>query len=273
VQTALEHGVNCFDTAESYGTEDIIGAALQHVKREDYVLCSKFHGGADGAAQTLSQVEDSLDRSLTRLHTDYIDVYMLHAVGAIRYDAIAVPVVPSLLKMKEKGKIRAIGITECFGVDRSHKMLRRALSDDWYDVIMVGYNLINPSAATEVFKTAKDNSVGVLGMFAVRRALRNTSAFSTYVEEKISEGDLEPSARELVRIVQELVACGYCDCLCDLAYRYCFNQKGIDCVLSGTGSIRHLLENIASVEKPALPSSLISRIEEITQGWNHLSAQ
>lgn len=273
VRAALDGGINIFDSSESYGTEEIFGSVLKEVRREDVVVCTKLHGGVDGRAKNLEEVEATLDRSLAKLQTDYIDVYMMHAVGARRYDAIAVPLFPSLQKMKKKGKIRAIGITECFNADRGHAMLQRALADDWYDVIMVGFNLLNPSARKRVLGKAQEQNVGVLDMFAVRRALRDVSALSAYLVSHIDAGELDDSAHGLVETVEDCLASGECATLSELAYRYCLDEQGIDCVLSGTGSLDHLRANMATAGKPALSPRLVARLDAIAGDWDHLSAQ
>ena len=68
-------------------------------------------------------------------------------------------------------KLRFIGITEGFNSDSGHDMLQRALQDDVWDVMMVGFNILNQSARERVFPTAMEKNVGILIMFAVRRAL------------------------------------------------------------------------------------------------------
>lgn len=273
VRAALDGGINIFDSSESYGTEALLGGVLKDVRREDVVICTKLHGGVDGRAKNQKEVEATLDRSLANLRTDYVDVYMMHAVGARRYDAIAVPLYPSLLEMKRKGKIRAIGITECFGADRGHAMLRRALDDDWYDVIMVGFNVLNPSARDRVLRTARAQDVGVLDMFAVRRALRDVDALAAYLAARIEAKELTASALALLDVVRECLASGECATLSELAYRYCIREEGVDCVLSGTGSARHLLENIAAVATGPLGLECCAELDAVTDGWDHLSAQ
>lgn len=88
VRAALDSGINIFDSSEYYGTEAILGSVLRDLPREEIVICTKLQGAVDGRAKNLTEVEATLDQSLAKLQTDYIDVYMMHAVGAKRYDAI-----------------------------------------------------------------------------------------------------------------------------------------------------------------------------------------
>ena len=71
----------------------------------------------------------AVDRSLAALRTDYIDVFNAHAVVLSEYDLIVDQVVPVLLREKEKGKIRHLGITEAGPRDHQHDMLKRAVDD------------------------------------------------------------------------------------------------------------------------------------------------
>ncbi len=273
VCAALDLGITLFDTSESYGTEALLGKALRQVKREDVVICTKLHGGIDGRAKKEREVEATLDRSLLHLGTDYIDVYMMHAIGAKRYDAIAVPLLPSLQKMKDKGKIRAIGITECFGVDSGHKMLQRALADDAYDVIMVGFNMLNTSARETVLGKARAQHVGVLDMFAVRKALRDISTLRDYLKAHVSSQAFASDGMALIDVIQSALEEGVCESLTEIAYRYCLSASGVDCILTGTGSENHLRANAAAVEKGPLPAQLVDTITKCSAGWQDLTAQ
>ncbi len=273
VHAALDLGINLFDTSESYGTEALLGSALREARREDIVICTKLHGGIDGRAKNLREVEATLDESLMQLGTDYVDVYMMHAIGARRYDAIAVPLLPSLQKMKDKGKIRAIGITECFGVDCGHNMLQRALVDDAYDVMMVGFNLLNTSARETVLDRAREQEVGVLDMFAVRKALRDVSTLRDYLHACLSSDEFVSDGAKFVDTIQSALVEGVCESLTEMAYRYCLFTPGIDCVLTGTGSEAHLRANAAAVEKGALPLRLVEAITACSAGWYDLTAQ
>ena len=101
---AYENGVTLFDTANAYTTsEERIGIALSHV-RDKIVICTKT------GASTADKVMENIENSLRMLQTDYIDVLQMHNP----------PIVPrpgedgiyeTLLKAKEQGKIRHIGIS------------------------------------------------------------------------------------------------------------------------------------------------------------------
>jgi aryl-alcohol dehydrogenase-like predicted oxidoreductase len=130
VRRAIELGINFIDTAESYGTEEVIGEGIRQsrVPREQVVISTKKGFPKD---QSLSPAElrAALEASLRRLGTNFVDVYHLHGLHLSQYDHAISVLVPELVKLKESGKIRAIGITEAFNSDRRHDMLRRAMRD------------------------------------------------------------------------------------------------------------------------------------------------
>ena len=168
VRAALDAGVNLIDTAEAYRTEKIVGQAIRELDRTKLVLSTKKRTGPN---LTVSEVRQSLEASLRRLGTDYIDIYHLHGVVLEDYDYLAAEIVPELLKLRDEGKFRFLGITERWNADPGHRMLERALQDDVWDVMMVGFNILNQSARHRVFTKTIEKDIGVLVMFAVRRAL------------------------------------------------------------------------------------------------------
>ena len=86
------------------------------------------------------------------------------------YERCVAELVPELERLRDDGLIRSIAISERFGSEPDHRMLRRAIRDDYWDVMMVGFNLLNPSARRHIFPIAAEKSIGIEIMYAVRRA-------------------------------------------------------------------------------------------------------
>ncbi|MEM7462267.1 MAG: aldo/keto reductase, partial [Pseudomonadota bacterium] len=181
VKSAMDAGVNLIDTAAAYGTEEIVGKAISG-NRDLVIISTKqpiVQRGASRSDNRLSTAVDfiqNVDGSLKRLGTDYIDILHLHGVMPDQYQHCREELVPALTKLQEQGKIRFLGITERFVRDPQHLMLQRALQDDCWDVVMTGFNMINPSARHTVFPILAEKDIGSLIMFAVRRALANPEA-------------------------------------------------------------------------------------------------
>jgi len=181
VRQAIELGVNLFDTAAAYGTEEVLGKAIKTVRREDVVICTKAPFSFSNPHSTPEGIVASLDKSLRRLDTDYIDVYQLHGVPPSAYEHALNDLAPVLLREKAKGKFRHLGITETAPHDPEHQVLSRAAQDRIWEVVMLGFHMMHQNARVRVFRLTRANRVGTLLMFAVcntlsqRRRLRSTT--------------------------------------------------------------------------------------------------
>ncbi len=122
-------------------------------------------------------------------------------------------------------------------------MLERAVVDNVWDVIMVGFSLINNTARKRLMPAAAARSIGVFSMAAVSR---------------LSRSDWQR--------MQFLVHAGGAVSLTDAAYRYCRHEPGIHSVLFGTGNLEHLEANVASLLRPPLPQDDLSRLEGFSNG-------
>jgi aryl-alcohol dehydrogenase-like predicted oxidoreductase len=271
IHKAIEMGINLVDTAEVYGTEQPIGEALQSVKRDQIYLSSKYSLKHEGEFKNPMDLEKSLDRTLTNLRTDYIDIYHLHGVDLKDYDYCVEHLVPQLVRMREKGKIRFIGITESFSLDPAHLMLQKAVKDNYWDVMMVGFNLLNQSASTTLFPATIAKNIGILAMFAVRRALANPAALIELIEDMVERGLLGGREIDKNNPLGFLVHEGGAQSLTDAAYRFCRHEPGIHCMLSGTGNINHLLANILSANRSPLPSNDLQHIRAMFEGIDSVS--
>ncbi len=271
VRKALDLGINFIDTAESYKTEAAIGEALAGVRRDDIVLSTKKNTWKEGAPVTATDIEASLDASLARLKTDHVDVYHLHGLGEADYDRATTEWVPALLKMKAKGKTRWIGVTEGFEKDRAHAMLSRAVADGWPDVVMVGFNILNPSAIDRVFVPASARGIGTLVMFAVRHAFSKPDRLKEILAEIRKSGKLGPGLDDGERPFGFLD--GVASSLPDAAYRFCRHTPGAHVTLFGTGSVDHLESNVRSLSAPALPKAALDRLSSAFAAVDDVSGQ
>lgn len=257
VRRALDLGVTFFDTAESYRTEQIVGKAIKGRDRDGIVLSTKK---SVWGKMTAKQVRRSLEKSLKHLETSHVDVYSLHAVSTSNYERLVKETVPVLKELQQEGKIHCIGITESFGNDPGHAMLQRALDDDCWDVMMVGFNMLNPSARDRVFKRAIEKRVGIIVMHAVRRALSNPARLRANMQMLMKNGQVPLSALDIDNPFGFLVHEKGATSIIDAAYRFCRHEPGVGVVLSGTGDASHLASNIESFSRPPLPAGDLERV-------------
>jgi aryl-alcohol dehydrogenase-like predicted oxidoreductase len=114
LEEAFNQGINFIDTANIYGrgaSETFLGEALQGRARESYVLATKLYFPMTDRDRGLSsgQVEKQLDASLTRLRTDYVDLYQCHRYD---FDTPLEETMEALTRAVESGKARYIGFSE-----------------------------------------------------------------------------------------------------------------------------------------------------------------
>ena len=260
VRRALDAGVNFIDTSEAYGTEEIVGQAIRGLDRDALVLSTKKRAGPQITPQ---DVVDSLEASLKRMGTDYVDIYHLHAVVLENYEYLLAEIVPTMQRLREQGKLRYIAVSERGHADPQHAMLQRALDDDVWDVMMVMFNLLNQSARERIFPFTMEVGIGVLVMFAVRRALSDPDRLREVVGELIERGEVDPAEVDRDDPLGFLVYEGGAASVPDAAYRFARHEPGTDVILSGTGNPEHLQANLASFHRPPLPEADRRRLERI----------
>jgi aryl-alcohol dehydrogenase-like predicted oxidoreductase len=276
VRRALELGINFIDTAEAYGTEGIVGRAVREAGARDRVVIStKVSPRKEGLLRTKLQVREAVEAGLGRLETDHVDILHLHGIRESEYDYCREEILPVLSELQDAGKVRFLGITEAFGPDPGHQMLTRAIRDDCWDVMMVGFNFVNQSARERVFDTTRGKNIGVLDMFAVRRALTTVPALHELLEQIASKDQLPPPAAGALAMgdpVQFLFeGPGAAENIADAAYRFCRDEPGVHVVLSGTGSIEHLEANASYLNGPPLPDAHTQRLRELFNGIDSVS--
>ena len=147
IHAALDLGVNLIDTAEAYGTEEIVGEAIKGRPRDSVVISTKAQVTAAGAPKSADAMVASLDASLRRLGTDYVDVFHLHGLAPAQYDHAIAEFVPALLREKQKGKLRHLAVSETGPRDPTHEMLElRAVDEPAFEVVMLAFHMLNQNA-------------------------------------------------------------------------------------------------------------------------------
>lgn len=252
VRQALDMGVNLIDTAAVYGTEPVVGAAIKSVPRESVVIATKAWIPREGRSAADRAVV-SLDNSLRQLSTDYVDIFQLHGVSPRRYDQAVDIIAPALLKEREKGKLRHLGITEAGSSDPEHAMVQRAVEDGVWDVVMVAFHMMHQNARTKVFPLTMANRVGTLLMFAVRNIFSRPERLAAALRELTASGRLPRWLADAPNPLGFLLHEGGASTVTEAAYRFVRHEPGVDVVLFGTGEPDHLRANINSLLGPPLP--------------------
>ena len=100
-------------------------------------------------------------------------------------------------------------------------------------------------------------------MFAVRRAFSNPARLREILVELRRSGEIDADAVDLFEPLDWVLEESDAKTLPEAAYRYCRHEPGLDVILTGTGNVRHLEENVASLLRPPLPSDVTTRLNQI----------
>jgi aryl-alcohol dehydrogenase-like predicted oxidoreductase len=273
VQRALDLGITLVDTARVYGTESAVGRGIAG-RRDDVVLSTKVWPERDGQLISARDLRESVEKSLRRLQTDRIDIFFLHGVGVRHLVHAREVLVPEMRALRDEGALRFLAASEAFGSDPGHAALAQLLDeDDWADVLMVGFNLLNPSARDRVFAASQAKDIGILVMFAVRRALSDPGALRDVVRSLVDAGQIDPDAIDVDDPLGFLVdGPGAAESVVDAAYRFTRHEPGCHVVLTGTGSVEHLEQNVASIDGPPLRDEDRSRLHALFGAIDTVSA-
>jgi aryl-alcohol dehydrogenase-like predicted oxidoreductase len=168
IEKALAAGITFFDTANVYSagsSEEITGRALgDFAQREDVVLATKVFNrmrpGPNGAGLSRKAILAELEASLTRLGTDYIDLYQIH-----RWDP-ATPIEETLEALDSavrSGKVRYLGASSMWAWQFS-KALHLAGEHGWHRFVSMQdhYNLLNREEEREMLPLCVDEGIGVI---------------------------------------------------------------------------------------------------------------
>jgi aryl-alcohol dehydrogenase-like predicted oxidoreductase len=253
IRQAVDLGVNLFDTAAAYGTEAVLGRAIKSVRRDEVVITTKAPFSFSNPHSTPEGIVASLDKSLRQLDTSYVDVYQLHGVPPNAYEHALNELAPVLLREKEKGKLRYLGITETAPHDPEHQTLHRAAQDGVWDVVMVGFHMMHQNARERVFPLTRANRIGTLLMFVVRNIFSRPELLRTTIRNLVAAGELPQWLTEGPDPLEFLLHESGASTIPDAAYRFVRHEPGVDVVLFGTGDPEHLRTNITSLLKPPLP--------------------
>jgi len=254
IHEALELGINVIDTAPSYGTEAVVGKALMAIPRENVVIATKARIAKDDP-RGAENVVASLDNSLRQLRTDYVDVFNLHGIELDEYDYALQVIAPALVREKQKGKIRHIGLTENPISDFDQAMLQRALRDPVWEVVMVGFHMMHQGARRTVFPKTRAKGIGTLLMFAVRSMFADPPRIARELRALAEQGLVEKWLGDSDEPLRFLLHEGGAATVIEAAYRFARHEPGVDVTLFGTGSAVHLRANVRALLKPPLPQA------------------
>ncbi|TJY44094.1 aldo/keto reductase [Cohnella pontilimi] len=238
---ALDAGLNVIDTAECYkNSEELIGQTVAH-RRSDYYLFTKcgHASGLDGADWDPAMLEQSIDRSLKRLKTDYIDVIHLHSCSeeVLRRGEV----IEVLRRAREKGKTRFIGYSG------DHLAAKYAVESGFFDSLMTSLNIADQEALELTIPKAMRREMGVV----IKRPIANVAwRHTNKPDEKAYEFRYWERLRKLdydFLTNSEPEAVG-------TALRFTLSSPGVHTAIVGTANPNRWDENSRLLSEGPLPS-------------------
>ena len=239
VDYAIDNGINYFDVAPYYGrtlAETRLGEFLEG-KREKIFLASKAcRYNIIDFEFTQRRIMRSIDESLKRLRTDYLDVYQVHDVEYARRDQVLNEAIPAMQKLKKQGKIRFVGIT---GYPLTP--LKEIAETEDIDTILsyCRYNLADTTMDDILTPVARKRGI----------ALINASVLHMRVLTDKGAPDWHPAPEKVFKVVAQ--AAQLCrehgTTISRLAMQFALAHKDVAITLVGTSKVRHVEENLKVV--------------------------
>lgn len=262
VQTALDLGCNFFDTAPGYGagrSETLLGLALKPC-RGQVVLCSKFGHPAQGPTDfSVAALRPSIEASLRRLQTDYLDVLLVHNPPAELLDGRRSALYETLDRLVEHGLLRSYGVS----VDTLQD-LRTVLHSTGSRVVEVLFNVFQQDVRAG-FDEALERGVSLVAKVPLDSGwlaghYGGDSRFSG-IRERWPVAVIERRAT-LVAQFSALLPPGLP--MAHAALRYVLAHPAVSCAIPGAKSAQQVRDNIAAAEV-ALDAETVNEIHALWQ--------
>jgi L-galactose dehydrogenase len=254
VHRAIERGINYFDVAPYYGrtlAETRLGEALAGRRHKVFLATKMGRYDVDRFDFSAARAAASLEESLRRLQTDYVDVFQIHDIEYGRREQIIHETLPAMLRLKESGKVRFVGIT---GYPLG--MLRRVAEAVDVDTILsyCRYNLMDTSMDDLLTHVARREGSGLI----------NASPLYMRVLTEKGAPDWHPAPQRVLEVGRQVAE--YCRgrgvYIADLAMQFALQYDDVAATLVGMSKVRSVDRNVRSVGVSPEPE-LLSQIQEM----------
>jgi L-galactose dehydrogenase len=262
VHLAVDSGINFFDTSPYYGitlAETRLGAALVG-KRERVVLATKCgRYGMNEFDFSAKRVTASIDESLRRLQTDYVDLFQVHDLEFGDAQQIIEETIPALRRLQQQGKARYIGITGYLP-----KLLRRIAEAAPVDSILTycHYNLMNTDMDEVLTAFAREHGIGLINAAALHMGILTENGPAEWHPAPRAVRDAGKRAAEFCRSRGADIA--------DVALRFSLDHPYVSSTLVGMANTRQVEASLELLRTSTDPE-LLRQVEAILAPvFNHV---
>jgi L-galactose dehydrogenase len=254
VHLAVDSGINFFDTSPYYGitlAETRLGAALAG-RRERVIVATKCgRYGVDEFDFSAKRVTASIDESLRRLQTDYVDLLQVHDLEFGDAQQIINETIPALRRLQQQGKARYIGITGYLP-----KLLRRIAEAAPVDSILTycHYNLMNTDMDEVLTSFARERGIGLINAAALHMGILTENGPAEWHPAPQAVRDAGKKAAEFCRSRGADIA--------DLALRFSLDHPYVSSTLVGMANSRQVEASLQLMRSSSDPE-LLGQVEAI----------
>jgi len=248
VHYAVDQGINYFDVAPYYGrtlAETRLGAALVG-RRENVILATKC-GRYDVASFDFSpaRIRLSLEESLRRLRTDYLDVFLAHDIEFVDVQQIIDEAVPTLRALQREGKARAIGIT---GLQLT--AMRRVAESSAVDTILsyCRYNLLIDDMDALLTPFCESHGIGLINASPLHMGMLTEQGPPAWHP---APAEVKQAARAIVDQCRSRGVAAS-----DVALQFCLRHPYVATTLAGMATVDQVRQNIRAAESQPDPALL-----------------
>jgi len=263
VHEALDLGINIIDTSPYYGSaEERLGKALAGSRSEVILGTKAGRYGFDDFDFSPARIRRSVERSLTLLRTDYVDVLQFHDIEFVPLGPVFEDSYAELVRLREEGKCRYIGMT-----GYPPATMIRAMQETQLDVLLTYSHatLLDDTLERELAPVAATRSVGLINAAAVALGLLTPKGSSIEIEHPATAPIREAAARMV-----ELAASRGAD-IAFVANQYAIQRSGCATTLIGTGKVSHLRSAVdaasAAIDEQLLQDLLALRPSAQKRIW------
>jgi len=247
IQKSLEAGCNFFDTAPGYAggrSEELLGEGLKSM-RKDVMLCTKFGHTAEGLTDfSTNAIHQSIEASLRRLQTDYLDIVLMHNPPREMMDGRVASQYAELEKLKAEGKIREYGVSLDW-----REELEMVVDTTQSKALEVFFNALYQEPLP-AFQKAHENGVGIIVKVPLDSGWLSGRYRKGHQFDDIRKRwppEVVARRSELVEQFAALVPEG--TSMAHAALQFILTQPQVSTIIPGAKSAEQALDNFAAADK------------------------
>ena len=270
INTALELGINTFDTADVYSlgnSEFRLGKALKEYRSDVNIFtkAGNVPGNPSTTDMSYHHLMSAIDRSLDRLQTDYVDLFQLHIPPQTEEDFANVE--KAFREIKSEGKARYCGVSIGIHYEKGIKIIERNL----VDTIQLYFTLIDPKPLKELFPLAKKNKIGIIIAEPLAQGLLTNKYKPDHIfpKDDIRFHSYDPKLLQmkLERSQQFKFLINNNRTLNQAALSYVLSREEVSTCIPGSKSVEQLKSN-AIASQVMLSVDELEKIKKIQQDWH-----